>query len=133
MTQQDELERNEARLKKAWAASYELKESEDQPHCVCRLLGKSCPRYGISSCEHGVPGADHPSLWLFNSEAVSLVIQPYDQCDPVVLGAFCSERKLDACVSLDPAWHYRGRVLFIEITVAGELDRRHALDGKRRD
>lgn len=130
MTQLDALERNEAKLKKAWAAKYGLKESKDTrgpPRCVCRLLRKRCS-YGIP-CEHTVPRADHPSLWLFNRKAVSLVIQPYGECDPVVLGSFCRERKLDACVSVDPAWHCPGHVLFIEITVEGELDRRLALGG----
>ena len=122
-------------LKKQWAdARYGLKESSSRPYCVCRLINKRCRYYGSSECGHAVPGVDHPSLWLFGGEAVSLVYKPYGitSKNVLLLGEFCRDRELEIVIDTWPAWHNPGSVLFVEITTKRERERRwNAHDEKR--
>jgi hypothetical protein len=117
-------------LKARWAeARYGLKESKRTPYCVCRLLGKrTCRYYGSSECAHSPPGVDHPSLWLFGGKATTFVFQPYGLTtrNILLLGEFCRDRQLSVVIDTWPAWHYPGNVLFVEITIEREQERRRA-------
>jgi hypothetical protein len=107
----------EALLKRQrWAEKYGLRQSRKSPYCVCRLLGKSCQVYGSGLCEHAVPEADHPTLWLRHGKPFVFVSQPYQISDPERLGLFCRKRALHCVIRTWPAWHFPGAVLHVEIS-----------------
>lgn len=108
-------------VKKQWAERYGLKEAKG-PVCAMRLLGKKCGQFDsrtgtLEKCECRPPGSDHASLWRYKTNPVVYVYQPYGLSGNIMneLGEYC--RKWGFLIRIDtwPAWHYRGRVLFVEI------------------
>ena len=108
-----EVDRALKQLEENWATAYGVKRSRRASFCAHTLLGKKrCPDL-YDTCR--VPGGDHLSLWNLNGKPAIIVSQPYDKVDTVALGVWSNHWGLVAHVYMDPAWHFPGRVLQVEI------------------
>lgn len=118
--------------KKQWADRYGLKEAKG-PVCAMRLLGRKCREFdsktgSFGKCECKPPGSDHASLWRYKTNPAVYVFQPYGLSGDTMneLGDYCRKWGLKAGINTWPAWHYPGRVLFVEIyPKAGVLEDLH--------
>ena len=108
---------------KLWASKYGLKQARG-PVCAARLLGKKCSGaavYREGKCLCRPPGSDHETLWCHEGKPVVYVFQPYglsgSQMDE--LSSYCQKWGFQMTVDTWPAWHYPGRILFVEIYKRG--------------
>lgn len=107
--------------KAQWSNRYGLKEAKG-PCCAMRLLGNKCREFDSNTarrgdCECKPPGSDHASLWRYKTDPVVYVYQPYGLDGETMeeLGDYCRKWGFEANIDTWPAWHYPGRVLFVEV------------------
>ena len=89
--------------------------------CLGRLIGRQCAQSLTKRTRQavpcGLPGADHPTLWLKDGIPEVYVTQP-SQLDAQHMGqiaALCAGWGLQCTVRTWPAWHFPSTMLLIEV------------------